>query len=78
MLPLKIIITLKKFVHPNIMTLMKWVTLTYPTLTYPSLNKKFDVLQHLLSCTKTNFDIIAISETRITRQVSLLNFNNYY
>ena len=45
-----------------------------------SLNKIFDDLQHLLSCTKTNFDIIAISETRITKQVSLsnnLNLNNY-
>ena len=45
-----------------------------------SLNKNFDDLQHLLSCTKKNFDIIAISETRITKQVSLLNnlnFNNY-
>ena len=29
--PLKIIMTLKKFVHPNIMTLRKWVTLKYPT-----------------------------------------------
>ena len=38
-----------------------------------SLNKNFDELQLLLSCTKTKFDIIAISETRITRQVSLLN-----
>ena len=38
-----------------------------------SLNKNFDDLQHLLSCTKKNFDIIAISETRITKQVSLLN-----
>ena len=46
---------------------------------YP-LNKGFDDLQHLLSCTKTKFDIIAISETRITKQVSLsnnLNINNY-
>ena len=45
-----------------------------------SLNKHFDDLQHLLSCTKTKFSIIAISETRITRQVSLLNnlnLNNY-
>ena len=45
-----------------------------------SLNKKFDGLQHLLSCTKKNFDIIAVSETRITRNVSLLNnlsLNNY-
>ena len=40
----------------------------------------FDDLQHLLSCTKTKFDIIAIGETRIIRQVSLLNnlnLNNY-
>ena len=45
-----------------------------------SLKKNFDDLQHLLSCTKTKFDIIAISETRITKQVSLLNnlnLNNY-
>ena len=45
-----------------------------------SLNKNFDDLQHLLSYTKTKFDIIAISETRITKQVSLsntLNPNNY-
>ena len=44
------------------------------------LQKTFDDLQHLLSCTKTKFDIIAISETRITRQLSLLNnlnLNNY-
>ena len=45
-----------------------------------SLDKNFYDLQPLLSCTKTKFDIIAISETRITRQVSLLNnlnLNNY-
>ena len=45
-----------------------------------SLNKNFDDLQHHLSCTKTKFDIIAISETRITKQVSWsnnLNLNNY-
>ena len=42
-----------------------------------SLNKNFDDLQHLLSCTQTKFDIIAISETRITRQVSLLSIDNY-
>ena len=44
-----------------------------------SLNKNFDDLQHLLNCTKKN-DIIAISETRITKQVFLLNnlnLNNY-
>ena len=43
------------------------------------LNKNFDDLQHL-NCTEIFFDIIAISETRITKQVSLsnnLNLNNY-
>ena len=43
------------------------------------LNKNFDDLQHL-NCTGNVFDIIAISETRITKQVSLsnnLNLNNY-
>ena len=43
-----------------------------------SLNKNFDDLQHLLSCTKKNFDIIAISETRITKQVSSLNNLNLH
>ena len=43
-----------------------------------SLNKNFDDLQHLLSCTKTKFDIIAISETKITKQVSLSNSLNLY
>ena len=38
-----------------------------------SLNENFDDFQHLLSCTKIFFDIIAISETRITKNVSLLN-----
>ena len=45
-----------------------------------SLNKNFDDLQHLQSCTQKNFDIIAISETRITKNISLLNnlnLNNY-
>ena len=45
-----------------------------------SLNKNFDDLQHLLNCTKRSFDIIAISKTRITKQVSLsnnLNLINY-
>ena len=45
-----------------------------------SLNKNFDDLQHLLSCTRKTFDIIAISETRIIKNISLLNnlnLNNY-
>ena len=36
-----------------------------------SLSKNFDDLQHLLSCTNKNFDIIAITETRITKNVSI-------
>ena len=45
-----------------------------------SLNKNFDDLLHILNCTNKSFDIIAISETRITKQVSLsnnLNLDNY-
>ena len=45
-----------------------------------SLSKHFDDLEHLLSCTKKIFDIIAVSETRITKNISLLNnlnLNNY-
>ena len=44
------------------------------------LNKNFDDFQHLLSCNKNFFDIIAVSETRVTKNVSLLNnlnLNNY-
>ena len=46
-----------------------------------SLNKNFDDLQNLLNCTKENVHIIAISETRIIKQISLsnnLNLNNYF
>ena len=45
-----------------------------------SLNKNFDDLQYLLSSTKTVFNIIAVSETRTTKQISLLknlNLNHY-
>ena len=45
-----------------------------------SLSKNFDYLQHLLSCTNKNFDVIAITETRITKNVfiiSNLSINNY-
>ena len=46
-----------------------------------SLNENFKDLQHLLSSTKKDFDIISVSETRITNQVSLLNnlnLSNYF
>ena len=71
------------------MTLMKCITLKYLTKKKPlslfhinacSFSKNYDDLQHLLSCTKGNFDIIAVSKTRITKNVSLLNnlnLNNY-
>ena len=45
-----------------------------------SLNKSFDDFQSLLSCTKTNFNITGVTETRITKQLSFLNnfnLNNY-
>ena len=85
MLPLKIVTTQKTFVHPDIMTLRKCTTFKYLTknkslslfhVNACSLNKNFDDL----NCTKKSFDIIAITETRITKQVSLsnnLNLNNY-
>ena len=38
-----------------------------------SFSKNIDDLQHRLSCIKIKFDIIAINETRITKQVSLSN-----
>ena len=72
----EIIMTLKKFIHPNIGNIEiphKNKSLSLFHITACSLNKNFDDLQHLLSCTKTKFDIIAISETRIARQVYLLN-----
>ena len=45
-----------------------------------SLNKYFDDLQHLLCCTQKNFDMITISKTRITKNITSLNnlnLNNY-
>ena len=38
-----------------------------------SLSKNFDDLEHVLSCTNKIFDIIAITETRITENVSITN-----
>ena len=64
----------------NIQILHKNKSLSLFHINACSLNKSFDDLQHLFSYTKTKFDIIAITETSITRQVSLLNnlnLNNY-
>ena len=76
MLPQKIVMTLKMFLHLNIMTSAKSITLKYPSNRYPysiymRFLSSFDDPQHL-SCTKKVFEIPAISETRITRQVSVL------
>ena len=65
----------------NIQIPHKNKSLSLFNITACSLNKNFANLQHLLSCTKTKFDIIAISETRVTKKVSLsnnLNLNNYF
>ena len=45
-----------------------------------SLSKNFDDLEYLLKCTNKVFDIVAVSETRITRNTSLtsnINLQNY-
>ena len=45
-----------------------------------SLNKNCDDLVYLLKCTNKNFDIIPVSETRISKKTSLtsnFNLNNY-
>ena len=45
-----------------------------------SVNKNFDDLQHLLNCTNKSSDIIAITEPRITKNLSLTNnltMNNF-
>ena len=84
MLPLKIVTTTTKFFHSSFMTLqieemrnikipLKNKLLSLFHINACSLNKNFDELQHLLNCTNFFFDIIAISETRIAKQVSLSN-----
>ena len=79
----------KTFLILNIMILKKYIALKYLTkinlclfhINTCSLNKNFDDLQHLLRCTKNNFDMLRVSETKITKEVSLLNnwnINNYF
>ena len=44
------------------------------------LNKNFDDLEYLLSCTNKDFDVIAITKTSIANNVSLTNIvtmNNF-
>ena len=45
-----------------------------------SLNKNFDDLEYLLKCTNKSFDIIAVSETRMSKKIFLtcnINLKNY-
>ena len=78
--------TLKMLLTPN-MTLTKFLkfpnkqkSLALFHINASSLNKNFDDLDHLLKCTNKVFDIIAVTETRITKQTSLttnINLKNY-
>ena len=87
MLPLKIVTTQKKFVHPNIMTLRKSTTFKYLTkIHFPCfVSMHFRSIKILMTYNISwialkSVDIIAISESWITKQVSLsnnLNLNNY-
>ena len=90
MLAQKIVMTLKKFLHLKYYDIEEMHNIGIPHksksfslfhINRCSLNKNFGDLQHILSCIKNFFDIIAISETKIAKQVSLLNnlnLNNYY
>ena len=42
-----------------------------------SLNKNFDDLEYLLKTANMNFDIIAISETRITKNINKISNINH-
>ena len=88
MLPLEIVTTRKKFVQPNVMTLRKCTTFKYFTKInhFPCFISMHVLLIKILMTFNISWialkkiDIIAISETRITKQVSLsnnLNLNNY-
>ena len=50
---------------PDFLGLHKNMNCTFP------LSKTFDDLEHLLKCTNKVFDIVAVSEIRITRKTSL-------
>ena len=41
-----------------------------------SLSKSFDDLEHLLRCTNKGFDMVPVSETKITRKSSLTSNKN--
>ena len=81
MLPQKMVMTLKKIASSkyydtdemhNIQIHHKNKLLSLFHINACSLSKNFDDLEHLLSCTKKIFDIIAASETRTTKKRSYL------
>ena len=90
MLLQRITLALRMLFNVKITTLMNykiWQYLTrFKSLTLfhinaCSLNKLFDNLQHLLSCTNKNFDVITITEIKITKSTSLTNnitMNNFF
>ena len=58
----------------------KSLSLFHACLNACSLSKNFDDLDHLLKSTNKNFDIVAVSETRITKKASLtsnIHLQNY-
>ena len=76
MLSHKIVMSLKKFLlskYYDIEISHRNKLLSLFHINVCCLNENFDDLQHLLSWTKIFFDIIAISETRITKQACSLN-----
>ena len=58
---------------PNLKILNKSKSLSLFHINAYSFSKNFDNLHHLLSCKNKKFDIIAITETRITKNVSIRN-----
>ena len=68
------VMTLKKFLYYDIDEMPhKNKPLSLFHINACSLSKNVDDLQHLLSCAKNFFDRTAVSETRMTKNVSLLN-----
>ena len=82
MLPQKMAMTLKKLLHLNVVTLMKCITLKYlkkinhfpySIQTHVLLVKILMTFNISWAALKFFLDIIAVTETRITKSISLLN-----
>ena len=64
--------------HQNLKITSKSNSLSLFHINACSVSKNFDDLQHLLSCTVKKFDIIAITQTRITKNVSITNIFSWW